>query len=192
MDTSPQKSASSSSDEMRSALLAQPYGDIQASEIEEEEEHIHLPNPSYWPVFLGLSIAAVAIIILFLSSFIWMAIVPAILVLVCIMGWALEDPMAPVKREYISVQQVVDPWKIKIGQSVIDAQGNWLGKVQARFSRYFLVERGSFVPKVYYVPQSTVMGEVKNNRIFLTISEDELVRQGLNQVSDDRLAATEA
>lgn len=182
MDTSPQ-SASSSSDETRSALLAQSYGDIQAGEIEEEEEHIHLPNPSYWPILLGISIAAVAIIILFLPSFIWVAIVPTILVLVCIMGWALEDPMAPMKEEYITIK--VDPSPYKIGQDVVDSQRRWLGQVRARFPHYILVERGRFVPKVFYVPKSAIREQAKDHTLFLTLSEEDLTRRELNRLPDD-------
>src|SRR5207248_5464579 len=60
-----------------------------------------------------------------------------------------------------------------------------LGKIQARFSRYILVERGRLVPKVYYVPQHSIKEQIQNNAVFLTLSEDDLVRRGLTSVPDD-------
>src|SRR5207253_3659867 len=46
-------------------------------------------------------------------------------------------------------------------------------------------ERGRLVPKVYYVPQSAVREQIKNNTVFLTLSEDDLVRRALTRVPDD-------
>src|SRR5437763_7729945 len=146
MNSSPQ-SASSVSDEFRTSLPAHQEG-------EEAEPHIHMPNPSYWPLLLSVAIAVAIGGFLFISSFPWITLVALPFVLVCILGWALQDPMAPVKEKFVTVYRVVDPWKFKIGQNVVDAQGKWLGKIQARFSRYILVERGRLLPKVYYVPQS--------------------------------------
>src|SRR6266516_2433862 len=179
MDSSPQ-SASSISDEFKASLPAQQEGDV-----EEAEPHIHMPNPSYWPLLLSLAIAVAIGGLLFVSSFPWISLVALPFVLFCILGWALQDPMAPVKEKYVTVYQVVDPWKFKIGQDVVDAQGKWLGKIQARFSRYILVERGRLLPKVYYVPQSATRDQIKDNTVFLTLREDDLVRMGLNRVPDD-------
>jgi len=101
------------------------------------------------------------------------------------MGWALENPMAQLKDVYVTVRRKVDPWKFKIGMGVVDSQRKWLGNVQARFSRYILVERGRLFGSVYYVPQSAVRDEIKNNTILLTISEEELLSRGLNAIPDD-------
>src|SRR5438876_2125878 len=179
MDSSPQ-SASSISDEFKASLPAQQEGDV-----EEAEPHIHMPNPSYWPLLLSLAIAVAIGGFLFISSFPWIALIALPFVLICILGWALQDPMAPVKEKFVTVYRVVDPWKFKIGQDVVDAQGKWLGKIQARFSRYILVERGRLLPKVYYVPQSATRDQIKDNTVFLTLSEDDLVRMGLDRVPDD-------
>src|SRR5437660_12807823 len=111
MDSSPQ-SASSLSDEFGITLP-----ELEEADVEGAEPHIHLPNPSYWPLLLSLAVVLTMGSFLFVSNAPWLPFVLAIFVLITILGWALEDPMAPVKREYISVQQVVDPWKIKIGQS---------------------------------------------------------------------------
>ena len=72
----------------------------------------------------------------------------------------------------------------ELGQEAYDKNGKKLGKVQARFSRYILVERGGLFVKAYYVPHSAVNSNTKN-AIRLSLSEDELREKGLNQVPDD-------
>lgn len=179
MDSSPH-SASSISEEVDTSLLAHREGDI-----EEAEPHVHLPNPSYWPILLSLTIAIAMGALLFVSSAPWVPLLVLPFVLACMLGWALEDPMASLKEQVVTVYQVIDLQKFKIGQNVVDSQGKWLGKVQARFSRYILVESGGLFPKVYYVPQSATRDQIKNNAIFLTLSEDDLVRMELNRLPND-------
>jgi len=58
-----------------------------------------------------------------------------------------------------------------------------LGKVQARFSQYILVERGTIFVKAYYVPLNAVSD--KNDAIYLSLSEYDLRQMGLNHVPDD-------
>lgn len=72
----------------------------------------------------------------------------------------------------------------ELGQQVFDKDGKKLGKVQARFSRYILVERGGLFVKAYYVPHSAVSSNM-NNVIRLSFSEDDLRDKGLNNVPDD-------
>ena len=69
----------------------------------------------------------------------------------------------------------------EIGQEVIDKDGKKLGKVQARFSRYILVERGGLFGKAYYVPHSAVSSDPKNV-VRLSLSEDDLRKMELNRV----------
>ncbi len=176
MDSSPQ-SASFSPDELDAAILEQ--------QEEEEEQHIHLPNPSYWPILLGLAIAITISGIIFISTIPWVTIIGMILVFICIMGWALENPMAPLKDVFVRVYRKVDSSRFKIGQNVFDSQKQWLGKVEARFSRYILVERGRLFGSVYYVPKSATQDEIKNNTVFLTVSEADLQRMELDSVPDD-------
>jgi hypothetical protein len=180
MDGSSQ-SASYTPDEANASLLEQHVD----GEQEEASPHIHLPNPSYWPIVLGLAVAVTMGGLVFVSTTPLISLIGIIFVFICVMGWALEDPMAKLKDVYVTVRQKVDPWKFKIGMNVVDSQGNWLGKVQARFSRYILVERGRLFGSVYYMPQSSVREEIKNNTIFLTISEEELLSRGLNAIPDD-------
>ncbi|MFL5592222.1 MAG: hypothetical protein ACJ8DI_31860, partial [Ktedonobacteraceae bacterium] len=63
MDSSPQ-SASSISDEFKLSPPAHQEGDG-----EEAEPHIHMPNPSYWPLLLSVAIAVAIGGFLFISSF---------------------------------------------------------------------------------------------------------------------------
>src|SRR5205807_883334 len=133
MDTSPQSTSST----LHEPGVYEPVE--QEGDVEEAEPHVHLPNPSYWPVLLGLSIAVAIAGFLLISSAPWISIIALVFVLICILGWGLEDPMAPLKETYVTIRQKFDPWKFKIGQSVVDSQGESLGKVQARFPHYILV-----------------------------------------------------
>ena len=63
-------------------------------QVEVGEHHIHLPNPSLWPVILSVAILVTMIGLLFLPTNPWLSVVAPPFVLVGIMGWALEDPMA--------------------------------------------------------------------------------------------------
>jgi hypothetical protein len=71
-----------------------------------------------------------------------------------------------------------------LGQDVFDKAGKKLGNVGARFSRYILVEHGSIFVKAYYVPHSAVSSRA-DNRICLSLSENELRHQGYHRVLDD-------
>src|SRR5260370_33076972 len=72
----------------------------------------------------------------------------------------------------------------EIGQEVIDKDGKKLGKVQARFSRYILVERGGLFGKAYYVPHSAVSSNTKNV-VRLSLSEDDLRQREIKRVPQD-------
>jgi hypothetical protein len=61
----------------------------------EEVEHVHMPNPSLWPLIEGVAVGVVIIGVLFINFTPWILIVGAIFVLIGILGWALEDPFAP-------------------------------------------------------------------------------------------------
>lgn len=180
MDSSPQ-STHFSSEEQNTSLAEQLEGEHE----EEEHAHVHLPNPSYWPILLGVALALTFIGLLVINITPAILIVALVLVLIGIVGWALEDPMAPLPDLYVPVRVRPDPWKYKIGQNVVDSQGRWLGEIRARFANYVLVERGRLALKVYYVPLSAIREQVKNNTLVLSMSEDELVRGGYNSVPDD-------
>lgn len=65
-----------------------------SDELEGAEEHIHLPNPSLWPLVPAIGAVIAILGVLFINSTPWILIIGAILTLVGILGWALEDPFA--------------------------------------------------------------------------------------------------
>ncbi|QBD81197.1 hypothetical protein EPA93_36575 [Ktedonosporobacter rubrisoli] len=86
METSLQ-STNLSEDELKSLNVDQEIG------VEEEESHhIHLPNPSLWPLILSAAILITIAGLLFIPDTPYLAILGGILVLVGILGWGLEDP----------------------------------------------------------------------------------------------------
>ncbi len=181
MDRSPQ-STGSIADEIQATLL-----DLEG---EEGEEHVHLPNPSYWPFLLALAVAVAIAVLVFLGSAplvsLAISLVAAIFVVAFMLGWGLEDPFQPLPERYVlAPAQASDRSPFKIGQEVLDAQGNWLGTIQARFPTYLLVERGRLFPKVYYVPRSAIKERVGEDLLRLSLSEEELQRMGYNRVPED-------
>jgi len=86
MDTSLQR-ANLTAEEVNTSLAAH------HEEPAEEEHHIHLPNPSLWPLLLSAAILLAVIGILFFPENPWLTVVAAPLVIIGILGWALEDPM---------------------------------------------------------------------------------------------------
>lgn len=152
---------------------------------EGEEPHIHLPNPSLWPLILSVAVILAITGLLFIPANPWLTIIAAPFVLVGILGWALEDPMAPMKQHFDIVPTGASS-RFQIGQEVIDKDGVYLGKVQARFGdNYILVEHGGLLVKTYYVPQSLARSNIQKNAVLLLVSEDELVSKGLTTVPDD-------
>ncbi len=61
----------------------------------EEEGHIHLPNPSFWPIILSAALLLCIAGFLFIDSSPWILVIAIPLVLIAILGLGLEDPMAP-------------------------------------------------------------------------------------------------
>jgi osmotically-inducible protein OsmY len=65
-----------------------------SEEEQEAEHHVHLPNPSLWPFILSTATMCTVAGFLALPDIPWLSIVSAPFVLIGILGWALEDPMA--------------------------------------------------------------------------------------------------
>ncbi|GAC1377899.1 MAG: hypothetical protein NVSMB33_00600 [Ktedonobacteraceae bacterium] len=59
------------------------------------EHHIHMPNPSLWPLISGVALLLTMASMLALNTAPWLPLGGAVLVFIGIMGWALEDPFAP-------------------------------------------------------------------------------------------------
>ncbi|HEY6542674.1 MAG TPA: cytochrome c oxidase subunit 4, partial [Ktedonobacteraceae bacterium] len=62
---------------------------------EQGEAHIHLPNPSYWPLLVGLSVLIIMVGVLASNATPVLIIIGFPLLLITMMGWALENPNAP-------------------------------------------------------------------------------------------------
>src|SRR5712691_222958 len=153
----------------------------------EEEHHLHLPNPSIWPLILSVAVIAAVAGLFFLPDSPWLTIIAAPFVLVGIMGWALEDPNAPTKEHYIAMK--TDPAlansRFQIGQEVVDRDGHHVGTLQARFGRYILVEQGGLAVKAFYVPISMTEETIRDTTVRLTVSEAELKAGSYNTLPDD-------
>ena len=63
-------------------------------EQEEQEHHIHLPNPSLWPLVLGAGVLITTAGLLFIPDNPWLAATGAVVSIIGIVGFGLEDPMA--------------------------------------------------------------------------------------------------
>jgi hypothetical protein len=179
MDSSLQ-SANLTADELNK-LTATDHGETEGVE---EEHHIHMPNPSLWPFILSAAVLLTIAGLLALPDVPVLSIIAAPFVLVGILGWALEDPMAPQKVEFITVPTNAQS-KFVPGQEVIDKSGAWVGEVRARFGNYMLVDRGGLVVKPYYVPYSLVGETNEDGVIHLTAGIEDLLARGLDRVPED-------
>jgi hypothetical protein len=168
-------------------LIASVNEHVEDVEEAEEEHHIHLPNPSLWPFILSIAILVTVIGILFLPSNPWLSIVGAPFILIGILGWALQDPMAAPRAEYIIAPPApsVAAARFLLGQDVLDKNGESLGEIKARFDRYILVERGGLFAKPFYIPIAATEDEIKNNVVRLRMSEQELLDRGLDTLPHD-------
>jgi osmotically-inducible protein OsmY len=89
-------------DEATAPVLAQDQGALEHTA--DEEHHIHLPNPSYWPILVGLAIA-IALGGLILSPVV--SVIGVVLVLITALGWAVEDPFASTEEKAGPVHPVM-------------------------------------------------------------------------------------
>ncbi len=180
-------SAQLAEDEVTPSLA--PHHDGTAEEVAEEEHHIHLPGPSFWPILLSVAILVTVCGLMFLPEGIWFSLFAGIFVLIGIMGWALEDPMAPPKKSLILSPEAASAL---IGRDVLDKNGTWIGTVQARLGNYLLVDNGELVVKAFYVPLQFLSEGHESAALQLTISEADLLRRGLDRVPEDVYMVEEA
>ncbi|MBV8822089.1 MAG: BON domain-containing protein [Chloroflexi bacterium] len=73
----------------------------------EEEQHVHLPNPSFWPIILSIAVVVTMSGVLFFPDNPWLSIAGAPFVLISMVAWALEDPMASHEDETHQAEQHV-------------------------------------------------------------------------------------
>ena len=70
-------------------------GDQKENQGTEEAQHLHLSQPSIWPLLLSAAILLCISGLLVLPNIPWLSIIALPFVLAGIVGWALEDPLAP-------------------------------------------------------------------------------------------------
>lgn len=152
----------------------------------EEEHHIHLPNPSLWPVLLSVAILVTVVGILFIPDSPWLVVAGAPFIVIGILGWALEDPMAkPRDSFFVSPRLAGAMAKFQIGQDIVDRNGESLGTLQARLGQYILADRGGLSVKVYYVPLNFIEDEIVNDVVRLKVTEVDLLKRSLDRVPAD-------
>lgn len=82
---------------------------------------IHLPNPSLWPVLLNVAIITAIAGMLFIPENPWLTIIAAPFVVIGILGWALEDPMASPRDETSNYNPNLTPEQVlELAQATID------------------------------------------------------------------------
>jgi hypothetical protein len=176
-------SANLTVDDMKNTVTT---GQEVEARVEEEEHHIHLPNPSLWPLLLSAAILLAVIGLFFIPDAPWLTIVSVPLILVGILGWALEDPSAPQKVKYMTSPEIAGVLaKFQIGQVVLDKDGEDLGTVEARVGHYILVGHGGLSLKVFYVPPRLIEDEIRDNVVRLKVSVVDLLKRGLDHVPED-------
>lgn len=75
---------------------------------------------------------------------------------------------------------------LQLGQEVFDSSGNKIGKVQARFARYVLVEGGGLFGHTYYLPRSVITKNSSgNSELFVSSDKAELRASGFQNVPED-------
>ncbi len=163
----------------------------EAEGVENEEHHIHLPNPSLWPLILGVAVLVAVMGLLFIPDNPWLTIVGAVFILVGILGWGLENPNAHRDRFIVYQEKSGRRLRFVNGQDVVDKDGHWIGLVRARFPHYILVDNGGMAVNAYYVPQRFTEEKIENGVVRLTVSESDLRAMSANVVPDDLYDATE-
>jgi hypothetical protein len=152
---------------------------------EEGKHHIHLPSPSLWPLILSVAILVAIAGLLLMPGYPWVTVIAIPFILLGILGWALEDPMAPRKPPVLVYQEKMLHSRFKLGQDVVDKEGQLIGQIRARFPRYILVQSGGLGLRAFYVPQSVTEDAIKDDVVRLTVSEDDLWATGANRVPTD-------
>jgi hypothetical protein len=72
----------------------------------------------------------------------------------------------------------------ELGQEVFDSNGNKIGKVQARFARYILVESGGLFGSAYYIPRSA-LSKSGNGDLLISVDKARIRESGFHNVPED-------
>ena len=106
--STPLQSTNLTADQVAAPIVTEHEAEL----AEGEEGHIHLPNPSFWPILLSVAIAFTVggLILWSKDSFPWLSVVAAPFIIVGILGWGLEDPMAIKGKEEGQVEGVASTY----------------------------------------------------------------------------------
>ena len=75
------------------------------------------------------------------------------------------------------------------GMDVYGADDAKLGTIHEVRDNYFIVEKGFFFPKDYYIPVSAIEGVDPNNRVYLNVTKDVALNQGWDTLPADGYAS---
>jgi hypothetical protein len=89
-------------------------------ETAEEEQHIHLPKPSLWPILLSIAITVTVIGLLFIPDAPWLTVIGAPFVLVGILGWGLENPHGETEAEHAAPTGPMDERILEQAREVVE------------------------------------------------------------------------
>jgi len=71
----------------------------------------------------------------------------------------------------------IQQWNVKQGTEVFGADAEKVGKVIGATGRYFVVEKGFFLPTDYYIPMNAI-ANFDGDKIYLSVTKDEALNQG--------------
>ncbi len=86
---------------------------------------------------------------------------------------------------------MADMVTLREGMDVYGADGDKLGSIDAVFPNYVSVKKGFFFPEDHYVPISSIQGVDEDDKVWLTVTKDEALNQGWDQVPDAGINATD-
>ncbi len=94
-------------------LMSSPMVEPKEALATEQESHVHLPSPSLWPLILTVAIILTVGGLIFWTkdTVPWLSVVAAPFILIAILGWALEDPMAAHHEEEAAHKHLVTTYQ---------------------------------------------------------------------------------
>jgi uncharacterized protein (TIGR02271 family) len=78
----------------------------------------------------------------------------------------------------------IHQWNIREGMEAFGADGDKVGKIIGFTDRYFVVEKGFFLPTDYYIPVSAI-SNIEDDKIYLSFTKDEALNQGWDRQPAD-------
>ena len=78
------------------------------------------------------------------------------------------------------------------GMDVYGADGEKLGTIHEVRDNYFVIEKGFFFPKDYYIPLSAAEGVDPDNRVYLNVTKDVALNQDWDVQPQDQYATGNA